>query len=62
MERNTKKVSIPNKSPFVTGPVADAIGPYGDNDIVDKILDGTDTHTTLGLHTYILSMMNLIPY
>ena len=38
-----------NKSPFATGPIADAIGPYGDNDIVDKILDGSITHTSLGI-------------
>ena len=38
-----------NKSPFATGPLADAIGPYGDNDIVDNILDGTITPESLGL-------------
>ena len=48
-ERNTKKLSTSNKPPFATGPLADAIGPYGDNEIVDKILDGTVTHENLGL-------------
>ena len=38
-----------NTSPFAVGPLADAIGPYGDNDIVDTILDGTATLESLGL-------------
>ena len=38
-----------NTSPFAVGPMADAIGPYGDNDIVDTILDGTATLESLGL-------------
>ena len=49
VERNTEKLCMSNKSPFATGPIADAIGPYGDNDIVDNILDGTITPESLGL-------------
>ena len=48
-ERNTKKLSMSNTSPFAIGPLANAIGPYGDNEIVDKILNGTVTHENLGL-------------
>lgn len=39
-----------NKSSFVTGPLADTIGLYGDNSIVDNILDGTITHKSLGIN------------
>ena len=49
IERNTKKLCMSNTSPFAVGPLADAIGPYGDNDIVDTILDGTATLESLGL-------------
>lgn len=45
----TKKLSMSNKSTFATGPIADTIGSYVDNDIVDKILDGTVTHASSGL-------------
>ena len=38
-----------NTSPFTTGLIADAIGPYGDDDVVDNILNGTSTRATLGL-------------
>ena len=38
-----------NTLPFTTKPTVDAIGPYGDNDVVDKIISETATHTTLGL-------------
>ena len=37
------------KSSFATGPIADSIGPYRDNDIVDKTLDGTITPEALGI-------------
>ena len=37
------------ESPFATGPIADTIGPYGDDAIVDQIIDGTITHNSLGL-------------
>ena len=50
VERNTEKLSMSNKSPFATGPIADSIGPYGDNEIVDKILDGSITHASLGIN------------
>ena len=46
---NTHKLNMSNKSPFATGPIADDIGPYGDNDIVDHILDATITFDSLGL-------------
>lgn len=49
VERNTEKLCMFNKSPFATGPIADAIGPYGDTNILDKILDGTITRASLGL-------------
>ena len=49
IERNTHMLSMSNKSQFATGPISDAIGPYGDNDIVDQILDGTITIDSLGL-------------
>ena len=49
IQRNTEKLSMSNKSPFATGPIADAIGPYGDNDIVDKLLNGTLTPESLGI-------------
>ena len=49
IERNTQKLSMSNKSPFAIGPMADAIGPYGDNGIVDNILDGTATLESIGL-------------
>ena len=49
VERNTEKLCMSNKSPFAAGPIADAIGPYGDNVIVDKILDGTITPESLGI-------------
>lgn len=38
-----------NASPFATGSVANAIYLYVDNIIVDQILGGTATHTTLRL-------------
>ena len=41
-----------NKFPFATGPLADAIGPYRDNKIVDRLLNGTITHENLGLCPY----------
>lgn len=34
---------------FTTGPLANVIGPYNNNDIVDTILDGTVTHELLGI-------------
>lgn len=41
-----------NASPFDTGPLVDAIGQYGDNDVVDQIIDGTIKYTILGItHT-----------
>ena len=47
IERNTKKLSMSKESPFATGPIADAISPYGDDAIVDLILNGTITHESL---------------
>lgn len=53
VERNTRKLSMSIKTLFVMYPLADAIGPYRDNGIiVDKLLDGTATYTTLGLHLH----------
>ena len=49
IKRHTHKISISNKSPFVTGPLVDDIGQYGNNTIVDQILDETITHIYLGL-------------
>ena len=53
-ERNTEKLCMSNKSPFTIGPIEDSIGPYGDNDIVDKILDSTITPEALGIDPLIL--------
>ena len=47
VERNTGNLSIPNTSPFTQGPLADDICLYVDNDVVDKIRDGSATHDTL---------------
>jgi len=49
VERNTKKLSMSKPPPFATGPIANAIGPYGDNSVVDDILDSNITFATLGL-------------
>lgn len=49
VECNMNKLSMSNTSPFTTGPLVDAICQYGHNDVVDHILDGTITHTTLDL-------------
>lgn len=35
--------------PMVTGHITNAIGPYGDNIVVDDILNDNVTHATLGL-------------
>lgn len=37
IERNTHILSMPNKSPFATGSLADTLGKYGENDVVDQI-------------------------
>lgn len=51
-----------NISPFVSGAITDAIDPpFGGNDIVDKIFDGSATHTTLGLLPH-KSLMHYTPY
>lgn len=49
VERNTYKFSLSNTLPFATGPIAEAIGQYGDNDMVEQILDGTINHATICL-------------
>lgn len=43
------KLSVSNTSPLVTGLITNTIGPYGNNDIVDDILDGSITYATFGL-------------
>lgn len=48
-ERNTRKLIMSNTSPFPTGPLADGICQYSDNNIVDQILYGTIMHATLGI-------------
>ena len=56
VERNTEKITTSNKSPFAIGTIADFIGPYENNNIVDKILDGTITPEALGIDPLILIM------
>lgn len=52
VESNIRKLSMSNNSPFGTDPLSYEIGPYGDNTIVDKIIDDTATHATLGLYPH----------
>lgn len=40
---------MPYQSPVVTGPIADATSPVGDNAIVVNILDDSATHKSCGL-------------
>lgn len=49
VEQNTNKLSMSNQSSFVIGHIVGAIGPYGNNNVVDKIRDGSANHETLGL-------------
>ena len=60
VERNNEKLCMSNKSPFTTRPIVDAIGPYGDNNIVDKILDGTVTPESLGIDPLILILNKVL--
>ena len=46
-----------DKYPFTTGPIVDSIRPYGDNNIVDKILNGTITPESLGI-TLLIFILN----
>lgn len=67
MSQIQKKLRISNKSPFATGPLADRIGPYGDNDIVYAILDGTVTHKLLGIspnevHDELYALLTALQY
>lgn len=49
VQRNTAKLGISDQFSFTTGPIAIAICTFGDNAIVDRILDGSGTHESLGL-------------
>ena len=49
VKRNTHKLIMSNIYPFTAILIDDTIVPHGDNDDVDKILNRTATHATLGL-------------